>query len=32
MMASQSGVKLVSGNGIVVEALVSSVKSIIVWS
>lgn len=31
-MTKKSLVNLVSGNGIVVEALVSSVKSIIVWS
>jgi hypothetical protein len=31
-MINRSLVSLVSGNGIVVEALVSSVKSIIVWS
>lgn len=31
-MSNQSRFNLVGGNGFVVEALVSSVKSIIVWS
>jgi hypothetical protein len=31
-MTNQAKVNLVTGNGFVVEAIVSSVKSIIVWS